>query len=172
MPIVIPKNELNEFSLPRVCVVTGKQGEVTFQKVEFQFIPHWVRGLAIIPLLYLILMLAMRKYAKGTMPFSEEGWARVVSARRIMAVAGIIFLVSMISGFAMLTQRMFDDVAPLILVFGFIAALIGVGVGSFRIRKAFPFATLIDDVNVTLTLPSSEAERVIRTHLESGKQRA
>jgi hypothetical protein len=36
MSIVIPKNELNEFSLPRVCVATGQPGPVTFQKVQFQ----------------------------------------------------------------------------------------------------------------------------------------
>jgi hypothetical protein len=171
MPIVIPKNELNEFSLPRVCVATGQQGAVTFEKVQFQFIPKWIAIFAMAPLLYLIFFMLLRKSASGTMPFSAEAWENVKAARRnvIFSVLGLIG--GCILG-GVLAANMRGDAGPLLLLVAVVGGIIAVVVTSIRIRKVFPFATFIDDTNVTLTLPSPEAERLIEQHLSSGAKRA
>jgi hypothetical protein len=166
MSIIIPKNELNEFSLPRVCVTTGQPGQVTFQKVQFQFIPKWIAALALFPLLYLICFMIFRKSASGTLPFSDQGWEDVKTARRnvalsVVALIGACFL----GGFLAANSR---DAGPLVMMGLIIAGIVGIVVTSLRVRKVFPFATFIDDSRVTLTLPSPEAERLFQQHLGAG----
>lgn len=166
MPIVIPKNELNEFSLPRVCVATGRQGEVTYEKVQFQYFPKWIAIFAIAPLLYLIFFMLLRKSANGTMPFSPEAWAEVKAARRNVALAAVgFFALLMLGGFA--AARM-PDVGFLVFLVALVGGIVALGVTASRVRKVFPVATLIDNAHVTLKLPSLEAERIIEQHLSSG----
>jgi hypothetical protein len=57
----------------------------------------------------------------------------------------------------------------LVAVFG---GLIAIVVTSLKIRKVYPFATVIDDNAVTLTLPSPEAERLFTQHLSAGGRKA
>lgn len=168
MPIVIPKNELNEFSLPRVCVATGAQGQVTFEKVQFQFIPKWIAIFAMAPLLYLIFFMLLRKSASGTMPFSPEAWENVKAARRnvIFSVLGLIGA-CVLGGVLAANLR---DVGPLLFLVAIVGGIIAVVITSMRIRKVFPYATFIDDANVTLTLPSPQAEQLISQHLSAGKR--
>ena len=163
MSIIIPKNELNEFSLPRVCVTTGQPGQVTFQKVQFQFIPKWIAIFAIAPLLYLIFFLLFRKSASGTLPFSDQGWEEVKAARRNVALS-IVGLIGacFLGGAAAANLR---DAGPMLL-------LVAIVVTSLKIRKVYPFATFIDDAAVTLTLPSPEAERLFQQHLNAGARKA
>lgn len=170
MSIVIPKNELNEFSLPRVCVATGQPGPVTFQKVQFQFIPKWIAIFAIAPLLYLIFFMLLRKTANGTLPFSEPGWEAVKAARRnvLFSVLGLIGG-CILGGFLAGVSR---DLGPLVMLVAVIGGFIAIIVTSLKIRKVYPFATLIDDNSVTLTLPSPEAERLISQHLSAGGRKA
>ncbi|MBL8915306.1 MAG: hypothetical protein JNM17_31675 [Archangium sp.] len=168
MSIVIPKNELNEFSLPRVCVATGAQGQVTFEKVQFQFIPKWIAIFAMAPLLYLIFFMILRKSASGTMPFSAEGWEAVKTARRnvifsVLGLVGACVLGGVLAGAV-------RDAGPILFLLLLLGGIIGIVVTSMRVRKVFPFATFIDDANVTLTLPSPEAERLISQHLSAGKK--
>lgn len=166
MAIVIPRNELNEFSLPRICVATGQPGQVTFQKVQFQFMPKWIAIFALAPLLYLVFFLLFRKSATGTLPFSEQAWNDVKTARRnvTISVLGMIGA-AVLSGVLMVQAPNAGPVMMLVAVFG---GLIAIVVTSMRIRKVYPFATLIDDQAVTLTLPSPEAERLLSAHLSAG----
>ncbi len=169
MSLIIPKNELNEFSLPRVCVATGQPGPVTFQKVQFQFIPKWIAALALFPLLYLICFMLLRKTANGTLPFSEQGWNDVKAARRNVAFAvlgliGACFL----GGFLAANTR--GDTGGLLLLGLIIVGVVAIVVTSLQIRKVFPFATFIDDRAVTLTFPSPEAERLFEQHLNAGSR--
>lgn len=166
MAIVIPKNELNEFSLPRICVATGQPGQVTFQKVQFQFMPKWIAIFALAPLLYLVFFMLFRKSATGTLPFSEQAWNDVKTARRnvMISVFGMIGA-AVACGVLMAQAPSAGPVLMLVAVFG---GLIAIVVTSMRIRKVFPFATLIDDQAVTLTLPSPEAERLLSAHLSAG----
>ncbi len=57
----------------------------------------------------------------------------------------------------------------LILIVGALGALIAVVATSMRVRKVFPYSTLIDDSWVTLKLPSAEAERAFQQHLSAGR---
>ena len=166
MAIVIPRNELNEFSLPRICVATGQPGQVTFQKVQFQFMPKWIAIFALAPLLYLVFFLLFRKSATGTLPFSEQAWNDVKTARRnvTISVLGMIGA-AVLSGVLMVQAPNAGPAMMLVAVFG---GLIAIVVTSMRIRKVYPFATLIDDQAVTLTLPSPEAERLLSAHLSAG----
>lgn len=166
MAIVIPKNELNEFSLPRVCVATGQPGQVTFQKVQFQYIPKWIAIFAIAPLLYLIFFMLFRKSAAGTLPFSEQAWSDVKAARRNVAFAVLGLIGAAVLGGVAAAQL--RDAGPMLMLGLVVGGVIAIVVTSLRIRKVYPFVTLIDDSAVTLTLPSPEAERLISAHLSAG----
>ena len=166
MAIVIPKNELNEFSLPRICVVTGQPGQITFQKVQFQFIPKWIAIFAIAPVLYLIFFMILRKSATGTLPFSEEGWNDVKAARRNVAFAVVGLVLACVAGGAAIANL--SGAGPVLMLVLLGSGIIAIAVTSLRIRKVYPFATLIDDAAVTLTLPSPQAEQLIQAHLSAG----
>lgn len=170
MSIIIPKNELNEYSLPRVCVATGQPGQVTFQKVQFQFIPKWIAIFAIAPLLYLIFFLLFRKSASGTLPFSDQGWEEVKTARRNVAISVVGLLGALFLGGAAAANL--RDLGPILLLVAIVAGFVAIVVTSLKIRKVYPFATFIDDSRVTLTLPSPEAERLFQQHLSAGARRA
>jgi hypothetical protein len=170
MPISIPKNELNEFSLPRVCVGTGQSGAVTFQKVQFQYIPRWIAIFAMAPLLYLIFYYLLRKTASGTMPFTDEAWQRVKAARRNVGLSILGLIVGMVAAGVLIGNE--SELGPLLLLGFLLAGIIGIVVASMRVRKVFPYATIIDDQTVTLTLPSPEAERLFTQHLTAGASAA
>ena len=166
MAIVIPKNELNEFSLPRVCVATGQQGAVTFQKTEFQYVPRWIVIFAFAPLLYLIFYFALRKTASGSLPFTDEAWANVKAARRNVALAAM----GLVAGIflSLFSVSIIKDAGFVLLLVAFIGGLVAIGVFSRRLQKAYPRVTLIDDRDVHLVFPSSQAEDLVRAHLSSG----
>lgn len=166
MSIAIPKNELNEFSLPRVCVTTGQPAQVTFQKVQFQYVPKWIAIFAIAPLLYLIFFFVLRKTASGTLPFSAEGWERVKAARRNVLLSVFGLIVAVMGGAALAAQV--RDVGPLLFLGLLVAGIAAIIVTSVQMRKSYPVATLIDDHHVTLTFPSPEAERLFTQHLNAG----
>lgn len=165
MAIIIPKNELNEFSLPRVCVTTGQPGQVTFQKVEFQYIPKWIAIFAIALIFFFIL----RKTASGTLPFSEQGWSDVKAARRNVAFSVLGLIGAGILGGVLAGNA--GEVGPFVMLGLLVAGIVGIVVTSLQIRKVYPFATLVDDAAVTLTLPSPEAERLFQQHLSAGARK-
>ncbi len=166
MAITIPRNELNEFSLPRVCVATGQPGAVTFQKVEFQYVPKWIAVFAMAPLLYLIFYFMLRKTASGTLPFSDETWSNLKTARRnvLLAVAGLVGAVFL--GVALMAA--FDDVGGLLFFVLIIASIIAIGVATRKVRKLYPTVTRIDERDVHLKFPSTQAEDLVRAHLSAG----
>jgi hypothetical protein len=169
MALIIPKNELNEFSLPRVCVTTGQPGPVTFQKVQFQYFPKWIAIFAVAPLLYLIFFMILRKSANGTLPFSEQGWSDVKAARRNVLFAVLGLIVGCIAAGA-LTANVRGDTGPLLMLGLIIVGIIAIVVTSVQMKKVYPVATFIDDRAVTLTLPSPEAERLFEQHLNAGSR--
>jgi hypothetical protein len=170
MPVAIPKSELNEFSLPRVCVVTGEQGPVTFQPVRFQWNPPWIAIFALAPLLFLIFMLAFRKTASGTLPFSDAGWEAVKAARRnvLIAVVGLIFGCI---GAGALAGAVGGDSAALLVVGVVIVGILAVVIFSVRVRKVFPTVQKIDDQFVHLKLASPQAESLFQAHLSAGARK-
>ncbi|MGV3625124.1 MAG: hypothetical protein ACO1OB_30165 [Archangium sp.] len=166
MAIVIPKNEMNEFSLPRVCVATGQQGAVTFQKTEFQYVPKWIAIFAFAPLLYLIFFFALRKTASGSLPFTEEAWANVKAARRNVALAAV----GLVAGIflSLFSISVLKDAGFVLFLVALVGGIAAIAVFSRKLQKAYPKVTLIDDRDVHLVFPSTQAEDMVRAHLSSG----
>ena len=63
---------------------------------------------------------------------------------------------------------MSDPALGLLMLGLIVGGVIAIVVTSLRVRKVYPFVTLIDEAAVTLTLPSPEAERLIQAHLGAG----
>lgn len=166
MAINIPKDELNEFSLPRVCVVNGKPGPVTFQKVQFQFAPQWLAIFFLAPLIYLLLYFLLRKTASGTLPFSEEGWNAVKAARRNMAFAGLALFAGIAAGVGLTRAHL--SIGENVVFASLGLGIVALAVTTWRFRKTYPSVTLIDDRSLTLKLPSADAEQAFRAHLNAG----
>lgn len=170
MAIKIPKDELNEFSLPRVCVATGMDGKVTFRSVNFQYLPKWTAIFALAPVLYFIFYFLMRKTASGTLPFSDQAWKQVKLARRNILIAALGMFGAMFLSFFLI--EIMPDVGVIALAGSVVVGLTAIIITSLKIKKVHPFATFIDSEAVYLNLPSFEAERAITRHLNSGAQTA
>lgn len=161
----IPVNELNEFDLPRVCVVTGRTDNVVFKPVKFSWYPPWIGGLVVISWpIALILMLAMTKRAAGSLPFTEEAHAAWQKGKLLFGLSFVSAIITLVMGVVLLA----NDVVPgAILIPVAIAEPIFVGVKYFR--KRGPGVRKIKDNVVSLKLPSAEATMQINAHLHAGK---
>ncbi len=91
-------------------------------------------------LLYLIFVSIHRKTANGTLPFSEEGWNEVKSARRniLFAVLGLVF--GCIVAGVLLPSA--GDMGLVLMIAVLIGGTAGIGLTSKQIKKVYPFATL------------------------------
>jgi hypothetical protein len=105
--------------------------------------------------------------ATGTLPFSEQGWEAVKTARRNVVFAVLGLIVACILGGG-LTAQVPGDVGPFVLLGSVLLGVIALVVMSTRVRKVYPYATFIDDKAVTLKLPSADAEQLISRHLSAG----
>lgn len=147
-------------------MATGQRTAVTFQKAEFQFVPKWIAVFAFAPLLYLIFYFSLRKTASGALPFTEEAWANVKAARRNVALAAVGLVAGIFLG--VFSISILKDAGFVVLLIAFLGGLVGLAVFSRKLQKAYPRVTRIDDRDVHLILPSTEAEDLIRAHLSSG----
>lgn len=166
----IPKNELTEFDLPRVCVVTGATERVDFFPVSFQFIPRWsvIFYLFCGPIGYFVAMMLLRKTAAGKLPFTTEAHARMKQTRVIVALAIVGLLVVGIGGGVALGSTMSGDSGPLAILVTIVVAVLAIIPLAIYSRKLGPACVEIDDVDVTLDLPSEEAARQIESRLRVG----
>ncbi|MCY0998718.1 hypothetical protein OWM54_16385 [Myxococcus sp. MISCRS1] len=166
--VVIPKNELSEFDLPRVCVITGQTEGITFQPVKFSWYPRWL--LIFVPFAALIVLLVamlLTKRAQGTLPFSEEGWAQWKRAKLVFGLSflgTIAVLCGAIFAFAGNTQT-----GSYLMVGVLVAVLIPVVAYSAVVQGKVPQVVRIDNREVTLRLPSDEAASAILRHLQAGQ---
>lgn len=163
----IPKNELTEFDLPRVCAITGATENVSFFDVSFQFVPRSAVLFYLLcgPLGYIIAMSVMRKTASGKLPFVEQAyrhWRRmaIILPLGLVAVIALAVLVVVLGA-----QSMSSDTMPIVLgVFGIV--LVGGIVGfAVTIRKLGPACIEIDETHITLELPSADAARAFEERL-------
>lgn len=118
------------------------------------------------PLLYLIFYFMLRKTASGTLPFSDDAWTAVKTARRnvMFATLGLVFAVVV----GVFTVGQLGDLGILIFVVLLLAGLVGIGVATRQVRKYYPTLVRIDERDVHLTFPSTQAEDLVRTHLSAG----
>ncbi|MCP3165099.1 hypothetical protein [Myxococcus qinghaiensis] len=168
--VVIPKNELSEFDLPRVCVITGQTEGISFKPVKFAWYPRWL--LIFVPfaaLIVLLIAIALTKRAKGTLPFSEEGWARWQRSKLLFGLSFLGTIAILVGGIAVFAGR--SDGTP-ILVAVLLAVLLPV-VAYYAVMKGrVPLVKRIDNRHLTLSLPSESAATTITAHLSSGRRQS
>jgi hypothetical protein len=155
--VSIPVPEMNEFGLPRVCVMTGSTDSVTFEKEKFAYVPPSVRGAAIIPLLYIILASLRTERAVGTLPYSTAGLAekKKISLFRGLSLlfGGVMFFVG--------TAVMGQDLPGLALLIWLVALAVPIGVALTMVRNKMPVAVKIENGIIDLRVPNDEAAKAI-----------
>jgi hypothetical protein len=165
--IILPADELNEFDLPRVCVVTGQTENVVFKPVKFAWYPRWVVVFVLINLLIAaIIAFALTKKVKGHLPFTEEAFKAWRTGITLFALS-IVGAIGLFVGAMVLLGT---GKEPL----GLVALVAAVGVPTFVgikfMRHKGPVVQRIADGRITLKLPSDEAVMRIQQHLVSGRK--
>ena len=162
--VTIPKAELTPFDLPSVCIVTGSRENVTFRKVNFVWIPPAARfSVVFCGMFGLIAMLVMQKKVEGQLPFTEQGWTAWRNAKLMALVGGLVGFFAMFGALALVETS------------GLFAAIFGLGgfvlliVALIQVRGKGPLCTRIDDTDIDLTLPSTEAADAFIERLQGGK---
>jgi hypothetical protein len=165
--IILPADELNEFDLPRVCVVTGQTENVVFKPVNFSWYPRWVVVFVLINLLIAaIIAFALTKKVKGHLPFTEEAF-------KAWRMGLVFFALSILAGLGLFVGAMFLlgsgrgelGVAALVAAVG-----VPVAVSLRFVRHKGPVVQRIADGRITLKLPSDFAVELIERHLVSGQK--
>ena len=163
--IQIPSQEMTEFDLPRVCVITGDTEGVVFKDVKFQWYPRWIGALVIINLLVAaVVAMAMTKKVKGKLPFTEAGhaaWKKGQLMTGLSIVGALVMLVG--AGFA------FGNEIPALGVL-LLGLMVAVPVAAYFLwaKGRRLGCTRIADGQITLSIPSEAAALAIRTHLHAG----
>jgi hypothetical protein len=165
--IILPADELNEFDLPRVCVVTGQTENVVFKPVNFAWYPRWVAIFVLINLLIAaIIAFALTKKVKGHLPFTEEAFKAWRTGITLFALSVVAAIGLFIGGIIMLASH-----SEGLGVVALVAALaVPIFVGVKFLRHKGPVVQRIADGQITLKLPSDEAVMRIEQHMVSGRK--
>ncbi len=168
--VEIPDNEMNEFGLPRVCVVTGSTENVSFQKVNFQWYPQWLAVFACVPLLMAILITVLMRRTKGELPFSESAWAAYKKGKLLLTLSILGALGLFFVGIFAFSIKGIGGALGGACILAAISTPIAVGI--IFVKGKGPKCTRIDKGLTHLTLPSAEAAEKIRQHLSAGARAA
>jgi hypothetical protein len=164
--IVLPADELNEFDLPRVCVVTGQTENVEFRPVKFSWYPPWVAVFILINLLIAaIIALAMTKKVQGSLPFTEEAYKAWKAGQLYFALSLVAGFVMFAAGIGVMANELIVPGALLLVL----AFALPIFVGVRFTRHKGPVVKKIADGQITLKLPSDDAVRMILEHLNAGR---
>ena len=140
--ISIPDNEMNEFDLPRVDIVTGSTDGVVFKPVKFQL---------------------LTRRTEGELPFTEGSYATWRRGRLVLTLS-IVAAFFLLAGGAILLND--SGVLGAVLILTAIAAPIAVGLTM--VRGKGPRVVRIDKGFTVLRVPSAEAASILQAHLTSG----
>lgn len=157
----IPNNELTEFDLPRVCVMTGSYDAIEFRPVKFQWYPRWIAIFAFALLIAAILIAVMTKRVNGHLPFSPAGWEKYQRGKRFTIFA----LLAFIGGLFMIIAGGGANSGALVglgCVVAFVLPIVFL-VGFTRGTRIT--VTKITDSHITLKLPSDVAADAFSSHL-------
>lgn len=160
----IPENEMTSFDLPKVCIVTGSNQNVSFRPVKFQWYPRWIGVFGIAPLIMIIMMAVLMRRAKGELPFTDEAWEAWKKGKMLMALSVVAAIVLLGAGIAALANNI--PALGAILMIGAIALPIVIGVKFLAGRG--PTCTKIADGRIELKIKSDSAADAIRRHLDGG----
>lgn len=162
--IILPADELNEFDLPRVCVVTGQTENVEFKPVKFAWYPRWIAALVIINLLIAAIVASiMTRRVKGHLPFTEEAYKAWWRGRILFGLSFLVMIAVMIGGIVVM-----DRTPPLGL--GLVLLSIATPIVTYFVfaRNRGPVVQRIADGTITLKLPSEQAVMTIQDHMNAG----
>lgn len=164
--IVLPADEMNEFDLPRVCIVTGQTEGVVFKDVKFAWYPRWVSLFVIINvLLAAIIAYALTKRVKGQLPFTEEAWKQWRQGRILFGLSFLAAFILFGVGISLMSNGHQE-----LGVLG-MGLMIAVPIAAYVLfaRNKGPIVMRIADGQVTLKIPSDFAADAISQHLVAGK---
>jgi hypothetical protein len=157
-------NEMTEFDLPRVCVVSGATSGVVFKDVKFQWYPRWIGAFGVAPFIMIILMATLSRRAQGKLPFTEEAWDAWQRAKLLLGL-------SLCGGLALMVLSSFLFSKELVAA-GFIciafAIALPVSVGITQLRGRGVTCVKIEKSSIHLKIPSDEAARHFSRHLKGG----
>ncbi|MFL5346279.1 MAG: hypothetical protein ACJ8AT_15935 [Hyalangium sp.] len=166
--IVLPADELNEFDLPRVCVVTGQTENVEFKPVKFAWYPRWTVALVIVNVLIAAIVASiLTKRVKGHLPFTEEAYKRWWMGRVFFGLSFLVAIALFIGGCVMI------DSGPGAAVALLIGLALATPIAAFLLfaRNKGPVVQRIAEGRITLKLPSEEAALQIEQHLFAGQKK-
>jgi hypothetical protein len=165
--IILPADELNEFDLPRVCVVTGQTENVVFKPVNFSWYPRWVAVFILLNLLIAaIIAFALTKRVKGHLPFTEEAFRAWRNGLTFFALSFLGALGLFIGGMFLVGSDY-----PALGVAAFVLTLaVPITVNLRFVRHKGPVVERIAEGRITLKLPSDSAVNMIQQHLVSGQK--
>ncbi|MDY7226519.1 hypothetical protein [Hyalangium rubrum] len=165
--IILPADELNEFDLPPVCVVTGQTENVEFKDVKFAWYPRWVAVFILINLLIAaIIATALTKRVKGKLPFTEEAFKAWKQGQVFFALSIVAAIGLFIGGiFLFLSENEVLGGAAWLLCLA-----VPITVNFKFVRNKGPVVERIADGQITLKLPSQDAIRMFKEHLVAGRQ--
>lgn len=166
--IVLPADELNEFDLPRVCVVTGQTENVEFKPVKFAWYPRWVAALVIVNVLIAaIVATILTRRVKGHLPFTEEAY----KSWRMGRVFLVLSILGAVALFVASCVALAED-TPQLGVLGIVLSFaVPITVGILFVRNKGPVVQRIADGRITLKLPSEEAVLRIEQHMVAGEKK-
>jgi hypothetical protein len=164
--VQIPVNELTQFDLPKVCVVTGRTDGVVFKPVKFQWYPRWIAVFAFAPLIMVIVMMALMRRVKGELPFTEEAHAAWRKGQLMLTL-------SIVGAFVLFFGAMgaFGNNVP---VLGLLMLAAAVGTPIFvgvRVRGRGVSCLKIADGSIALKIPNEGAAMQLSEHLRGSAGR-
>ena len=163
--LTLPAGEMNEFDLPRVCVVTGQTGNVEFKPVKFAWYPRWIVSLVILNVLIAaIVAYAMTRRVAGSLPFTPEAYEQWKRGRLLMSLS-MVGALGMLFGALSLFISGRDTLGGVALLLTFV---VPTTVWVKLARNRGPVVQRIGAGSITLQVPSEEAARRIGQHLNAG----
>jgi hypothetical protein len=156
-------NEMTEFDLPRVCVITGNTEGVIFKDVKFQWYPRWIGAFGIAPIIMIIMMSILMRRAKGKLPFTEAAWDAWQRGKILMGLSIVVGIAMLFGGIFLMEKS--GAAGGLLL---FLAVALPIAVGVTQLRGKGVTCIKIDKTTLQLKFPSDEAANKFRAHLRGG----
>jgi hypothetical protein len=158
--ISIPDNEMNQFDLPRVDVVTGSTEGIVFKPVQFAWYPRWIAIFAVAPLIFVIVALVMMRRSKGELPFTEQSYARWRNGKIAFGLSLAAAIALFFAGAAAMDSS--GGLGGLLML---IAVAAPIAVAITMVKGRGPAVVRIDKGVTVLKVPSAAAAASFREHL-------
>lgn len=173
-PIDIPIAEMNNFDLPKMCLITGDTAAVEFKKVKFAWYPRWILIFVFVALIVaLILSLILTKRAAGELPFNAKAYRNWRIGQGVFAFSVLIAIFTFVGAIVAFlagegtSTSVATGIALSIFTFGF-----PFGIWFALVRNKSITVKKIDPTTLTLMVPKMEVAMAFKKHLTGGKRTA